>query len=183
MTFFPTALRFKPAALARALTGAASITILSATHSIAQTAFTNPQALAHLVTTACLFDTPDPDAELPRSHMAFKAAGLAIVTEGPHMGFYGDPSRTYFISNLTDDDNVGCAAVILLSDLDKNGFDLLTLSIEAAYRARYGAHVFAPKPGGTDRIARHPDGTRTQTPISFHQKTGTRIASITFPPE
>ena len=144
---------------------------------------TDPNEMARLVTTACLFDTANAAAELSLSHRAFKKAGLAIINEGPNTGFYGNPSSTYFISNLTDDDNVSCAGVISVNDLDKDGFDVLTKTIEKAYSARYGAHDFSENANGIDWVAHHADGSRTLTTISFHKKNGTNIASITYPPE
>lgn len=141
-----------------------------------------PQEIGELLSTACLFATRNPDAELPRSHAAFKAAGLPIVTEGPTMGFYGNPANSYFISNLTDDDNISCSVVITIADLDRAGFDEMVQTFETAFTTQFGNHIFSPSngvtPTGYNWIKKHGDGTKTVATMNFHKKNGTNIASI-----
>ncbi|MCF6231956.1 MAG: hypothetical protein L3J36_02450 [Rhodobacteraceae bacterium] len=147
----------------------------------AQTAQANPIAVAGLIDTACIFGTLQPELELPRSHAAIKAAGLAIVNEGPLSGFYGDPSGTYFISNYNndpDDPSVSCAAAIKASDLGYDGYKILIQEIETRFTQRFGAHVFDNQPKVTSWIAKHGDGTKTVVTISFNSADGTNIASV-----
>lgn len=144
----------------------------------AQSTLGTPYAVAQLVKTACLFDTMNPAVELPRSHGALKAAGLAALNQTPTMAFYGDPAGSNFISNLTSDNNIACAATIASADLGKPGFDFLVQQIETEFRLRYGKHIFAPEQDSASWIARHGDGTKTVMSITYHPQSGTSITSI-----
>jgi len=155
-----------------------AVFLLLPTITSAQSTLTSPYAIAQLVKTACIFRTRNPNIELPRSHAAFKAAGLPTINEGPHMGFYGDPSGSYFISNLTDDDNIACAAVIQISDLNRQGYDFLIQEVANHFKFNYGDHVYDPGEDATSWIDKHGDGTETVITIAFHKKNGTSIASV-----
>ncbi len=144
----------------------------------AQSLLTTPFAISQLVATACLFDTMNPDTELPRSHAAFAASGMAKVLQQPTKAIYGDMGGTYFISNLTDDNNIACAAHIAPADLNQAGFDFLVQQIEGQFRNRYGDHVFAPGYSSNSWIAKHSDGTKTVMSINYDPNGGTSIASV-----
>jgi hypothetical protein len=144
----------------------------------AQSLLTTPFAISQLVTTACLFDTMNPATELPRSHAAFAASGMAKVLQQPTKAIYGDMGGTYFISNLTDDNNIACAAHIAPADLNQAGFDFLVQQIEGQFRIRYGNHIFAPGDSSTSWIAKHGNGTKTVMSINYNPNSGTSIASV-----
>lgn len=152
--------------------------VLVANPGTAQSLLSTPFAISQLVTTACLFDTMNPATELPRSHAAFAASGMPAVLQQPTKGIYGDMGGTYFISNLTDDNNIACAAKIAPADLNQAGFNFLVQQIEGQFRLRYGKHVFAPGENSTSWIAKHGDGTKTVMSVSYHPQNGTSIASI-----
>ncbi len=148
---------------------------------LAQSTLTTPFAIAQVVGTACLFDTMNPATELPRSHAAFAASGMPVVLQQPTKAIYGDMAGTFFISNLTDENTLACAANIAPADLNQAGYNFLVQQVEGQFRLRYGKHVFVPRADSTSWIAKHGDGTKTVMTISFSPNNGTSISSIAAP--